>query len=95
MGDNVMSYVPVVGAIREGRKAEKAQEGALKAQEDAQKRAEANAIRQERISGMEKRRANQKTPDVASLMNAARRPASQGAASTMLTQTYGNNTTLG
>ena len=95
MGDSVMSYVPVVGAIRQGREAEKAQKKALEEQEDAQKRAESLAIRQERISGMEKQRANKKSPDPMSLLNAARRPANQGAASTMLTQTYGSNTTLG
>lgn len=94
MGDAI-SYIPIVGAIQQGRAGEKAQRAAMAAQEDAQKKAEAQAIRQERISGMDKLRANQKTPDMQSLLSAARRPSTQGAASTMLTQPYGTNNTLG
>lgn len=94
MGD-ALSYTPIIGAVQQGRKAEKAQRAAMAAQEDAQKKAEAQAIRQERISGMEKQRANQKAPDMMSLLNMARRPAKQGAASTMLTTDYGTTNTLG
>lgn len=94
MGD-ALSYVPIVGGIQQGRRAEKAQKQAMMQQEDAQKRAQSAAVRQERISAMEKMRANQKAPDMMSLLTAARRPATQGAASTMLTQPYGTNNTLG
>jgi hypothetical protein len=94
MGD-VLSYTPIIGAVQQGRRAEKAQKEALKQQDDAQKKAESAAIRQERISAMEKARANQKAPDMMSLLTAARRPSTQGAASTMLTQPYGTNNTLG
>lgn len=94
MGD-FMSYTPIIGAIQQGRAGEKAQRKAMEAQDAAQKKAEAQAIRQERISGMDKLRANQKTPNMQSLLSAARRPSTQGAASTMLTQPYGTTNTLG
>lgn len=82
-------------SIMQGRATEKAQKRAMEAQERAQAKAELAAKRQERIGAMEKARANQKAPDMMSLLTAARRPSTQGAASTMLTQPYGTNNTLG
>lgn len=73
-------------SIMQGRATEKAQKRAMEAQKRAQERAEMQAKRQERIGAMEKMRANMKAPDMTSLLTAARRPATQGAASTMLTQ---------
>ena len=82
-------------SIMQGRATEKAQKRALQAQERAQAKAELQAKRQERIGAMEKMRANMQSPDMMSLLTAARRPATQGSASTMLTQPYGTNNTLG
>lgn len=90
---NALGYMGLAGmAIDQGKKQKRAAERAAQLQEDAQKRAELRAVGVERQNRMAEREANRKGPDMASLLTNARRPAQQGAASTLL---YGATKQLG
>lgn len=76
---------PMYWMGRQMRKQEKAQEAAVQRENEAMKQAEANAMRQERMSQENINKANRKKPDQARIAAAAAMDANRGAASTMLT----------
>ena len=97
--------VPIIAAVigagaaitageRQGQQAKKSRNQ----QADAQERARSASVREQKRAEEEQRRANRRTPDVASLLGAAQRDAQAGAGSTLLSGAQGirrNNLLLG
>lgn len=77
------------GSIYSGQQQAKAQRKSLRAQEEAQRQAEALAISEKRKADADFARANQKAPDVGSLLSTAKEAATIGTAQTMLTGAKG------
>jgi type II secretory pathway pseudopilin PulG len=74
----------VMGAVQGGRQAD-AQEKALKSQKTAQGEAKAAALSTQRKADLAANEANQKTPDIASILARAAKASKSGLGSTMLT----------
>jgi uncharacterized protein HemX len=81
----VVSAVGVGASIYEGNKSSANQQAALRAQNTAQDKAEANSLSTSRKSAVAENEANQKTPDVASILARAQQMGNKGQSSTMLT----------
>jgi hypothetical protein len=75
--------------IKSGSDQSNAQDQALKRQKAAQVTAEQNAVSQARKSDTAQNAANQKTPDIASILQRASQSGKAGMNSTMLTGTSG------
>lgn len=67
------------------------QRKALRAQEQAQKKAESQALDQKRQSAQEMNKANAKTPDISSIMATAMGASKSGSASTLLSGQSSNS----
>lgn len=78
--------------IYSGEQQKGAQQQALAKQTQAQQEAKANALSTERKSEVAQNAANQKTPDIASILQRAATMGNTGVSSTMLTGPGGVNT---
>lgn len=78
--------------IYSGERAAKDQQEALQRQKEAQTQAENRAITQTQLSEQAQNKANQKVPDITSIMQNAQKAAAGGASSTMLTGPGGIDT---
>jgi len=90
MGEPVSTAIIISALVGAGtsiygsEKSAKGQREALRAQEQAQKKAEGQALDQKRQSSQAINKANAKTPDISSIMATAMGSSKSGAASTLL-----------
>ena len=77
-------YIPIVGSIVQGQRQARQQKRAIAAQEQGQREASSRLIGQQNKNAMANRAANQKMPDILSMLANAQQSASSGSASTVL-----------
>lgn len=88
MGFNATWIVPLVAAAGSGVQTDQARQSAKRGrarQGQAQQRAEAAAVSQQRQNDQAQRRANRRTPDLAALLASAQQAGQRGVAGTNLT----------